>query len=571
MRITPRLSRIVALPIAFGILLGLTRPTVADRPEVELEKLIGQQVAGALREGSGVDTDPLLADWVRRIGDKVATASSRKDIPCTFEILATDAANALAVPGGNIFVTRGMLDAIESDDELAVVLAHEVGHHTKKHGMRQIAANALFVLGINFVDGKNSRQIRNGLVVLNVLYTLARSREFEAQADDLGLQFASLTGYDPMGLVEFFEGFDLRRRSRLEEYFATHPSPKNRLEFARRSPLVTRQDPAQREAMAKAFETRGLPGTAAAARAGADTLSLPPIEPYTIPDYLKEERDQVAARAEKVRKSLEGTYQTQRYGSTLQTLMLINNQSDLRWLIIASRAYAVQTRVDDLLARTVRVAKTTAPTYDALAAYSGRGGVTSQEAIQGRAEVRKALQRIEGAPTPLLRASRAVATVLTDLNNRFLKLGPTETWLRYGALEALLQYAISELGRADEMSGVSWRQLSLARIRRYQLCLTDLVPEGDIARRSRWYDLTQRRFGRAFDGSGPAGDATVRAALGVELSESDELVSRGREDTAWTDWVLEKHGIPENIATALRLLTFDLEREFVFEKRYAGN
>lgn len=552
----------------FSVLLW-PRPLHADKFDVEAEKLIGRQVANALKDGAGVDEDPLLADWVKRLGATVSAASPRRDITCDFTILGTDAANALAAPGGHIFVTRGLLDAIDSEDELAVVLAHETGHHSKRHGMQQVGANALFLLGLSFVD-QRKEGLRIGLVILNALRTLKKSREMEAQADDLGLGYAAQTGYDPAGLIHFFEGFDLRKRSRIEEYFATHPAPDSRMKNALKNPLVTRTDPATREATAKAYESRGLYGAAKDARAGRDPLALPePGAPF-IPPFLQEERNAIVKEADDVRNGLSPSYSATKIGNTLQTLLLVNGQDDLRWLYVSARAYALQSKLEDLLARTVRVARTIPSTYDALARYAEPSATQSRklESALGRGEVREALKLVRGAPTPLGRSARAIATVLTDLNNRFWKLNDTQSWLRYGTLEGLLRYAESELSRADKMSGMAWRQLSLARIRRYQEQLTDLIPEDNVQRRAIWYDLTQRRLGRAFDGSGPAGPATIRAALAVEFQTSTSVVERRRGDITWADWVMKLRGVPENVATATRLLAIEIEREIAAVERY---
>src|SRR5690242_9300073 len=103
-------------------LLTLLTPAHAASVDTEVEKFLGKQVAWGLQESSGVDTDPLLLNWVRGIGAKVSAPAPRKDVTYSFAILGTDAANAIAAPGGYIFVTRGMLDYVESDDELASVL-----------------------------------------------------------------------------------------------------------------------------------------------------------------------------------------------------------------------------------------------------------------------------------------------------------------------------------------------------------------------------------------------------------------------------------------------------------------
>ncbi len=543
----------------------------AQHVETEAEKLIGRVVADALKDNSGVDNDPLLTYWVKGIGNKIAARSFRSDLGVDFTILGTDTANALETPGGHVFVTRGLLDSIDSDDELATVLAHEVGHHAKRHAIRQIEGNLLFISLFSLAGSKVGRTGRVVLAAYNILRTLNKSREMEAQADEVGIGFAGGAGYDPNGLVRFFEDFNNDKRNVIEEYLATHPAPAKRIKEARKNPLVTRPDSELREQTARGFEERGLFGAAQKVRAGRDPLELPPLPPYVIPYFLVEDRKQITESAENTRKALSGPYRAERFGNTLQQVLIINNQpGDLRWVYLASRAYAVQTRVNDLLSRTVRVARTAPGTYEALANYADRpaGDPAATEGALGRGEVRRAVERLRGAPTPIGRASRAVDFVLLDLNNRFLQTSNTLAWVRYIALELVLRYAESELSRSDRMSGEAWRTLSLARIRRYEQRLNELAPENDPARRALWYDLAQRRFGAAFPTNGPAGAATVRAALAVEKGASASEIEKGRGETSWAEWVLKKRGIPENVATAMRLLTLDLEREIAARQQF---
>jgi hypothetical protein len=264
------------------------------------------------------------------------------------------------------------------------------------------------------------------------------------------------------------------------------------------------------------------------------------------------------------RRGLESSYKAQRVGERLQQILLINSQpGDTRWLYLTFRAYAIQSRAEDIYARTLRVLRGAAPTFDGLAggALLPPGDPEAVNATAGFAEARRAAERAAGAPRPLARASQATLAVLADLNNPFHRPGGRGAWVRYGTLEGLLRYAESELARADRASGQAWRLLSLARIRRYEARLTELVSEGGAATRARWSDLASRRFGAPVAGDDPAGAATVRTALAVQLRTSPERVEEGRGDTPWADWVLKKNGIPENIATVMRLLTLDLERE----------
>jgi len=154
-----------------------------------------------------------------------------------------------------------------------------------------------------------------------------------------------------------------------------------------------------------------------------------------------------------------------------------------------------------------------------------------------------------------------VAAVLADLNNRFYNPKGNAAWLRYGSLEALLQYAESEIGRADKMSGEAWRTLSVARVRRYQNRLDNLIPETNGEGRTLWYELASQRFGATFPQTGATGAVSVQVALAIETGKVPAELETGRGATPWADWIVKSGGAPENIATALRLLTLDWERE----------
>ena len=543
----------------------------ASDPGTELEKAIGPLIARSLQDTSGVDTDPLLLRWVETVGAKVSAPSPRRDIPYTFRILRTDVENAVTLPGGTIFVTRGLLDGVDSDEELAGVLAHESAHVAKRHALQQIEGNAVYLGLLTAIQGRKYNTLRTTAYFYNLLRTLQKSRESEWEADEYGIQFAAAAGYDPNGLVHFFEAIGPDNSSRLEQYFQTHPTPQQRIADARKSELITRPTPALREEAARGYVARGLLGEAEIVRQGGDSLTLPPLPTVPLlPPYLARDRREVGQEAQAVQTALNPTFQARKIGSRLQTLLLINNEpGDVRWLYELARVYAVQSQIDDLTARVARVARVAPPTWDALVRYQSAATPGDPSAIEGslgRGETRRALERVRGASKPIARAARAVDVVLAELNDRFWRPDGALGWVRFAVLEATLRYAESELARADRWSGQAWRLLSLARIRRYQLRLTELAPENDAPRRALWADLAQRRFGVAFPTRGLTGNATVRAAFAVETGQSASKIEAERGDVTWADWTLKK-GTPENVATAMRLLTLDMEREVVALER----
>ena len=569
-----RAIRSLAPILLAAVLFGTARPA-SPRSDIgtELEKIVGRQLASSLRREQGTDEDPLLLPWIREMGARVSAPSPRRNVAYTFDILGTDVANAFSLPGGYIFVTRGMLDVVESDDELATILAHESGHVAERHAQKQIGENLAFLGLMTALNGAKYDKLRTGATILNVLVTLARSRQMEAQADVDGIDFAARAGYDPRGLVHFFEGFNGREPSALERYFETHPTPKSRIAAAERSPLVAKPTAEIRETAAAGYAARGLIGSAAVARIGGDALLLPPQPPLLVlSESWGNERRAVDADGERIRRGLRPAARAESAGSVLQQVLLVNNQpNDLRWLFLAARAYAVQADVDNYFARTLRVAQVAEGTFDALARTQATSG-ESRDTLLGRDEVQRALERDAASPARIRGASLAAAVVLADLNNRFYRPRGTAGWLRYGADEGLLLYAERELSQADRTSGEAWRILSIARIRRYQARLTELIPSGDAEKRRLWLDLAHRRFGMAAEttgatDNGPTGDRTARAALAIELGVGEASVEAGRNDETWASWILAKHGTPENVATVMRLLTLDLERETAAKDR----
>lgn len=523
----------------------------ADRLDTAFEKLLGPLLAEAMAGSYGTDEDPLLAPWIRRIGSEVAAFAPRDDLKPKFTLLASDVTNALALPGGQVFVTRGLLESVTSDDELAGVLAHEVAHVAKRHALKHIGENGAAIALLSLVGRRDLRLLGT---VMNVLRGLARSRGLESQADDVGLGLAAAAGYDPRGLVRFLESINGGKPSKLEAYFLTHPLPEKRIEACQKSPLVARFTLEEREAQAVSFERRGLYTSAAAVRAGQNPLILPVATGPTLTPLLLRDRESMVQQASASLKQLGGAWQAQRFGGTLQQLLLLNSDpGDLRWMIMAARAYGVYSRLLDAYARTVRTLQTSPNTWEALARRSD----TARDAAAA------ALGRAGQVHEPLARAARAVLGVLADLNLRLWRLNSREQWIRFGALEGLLRYAESELSRVDERSGQAWRLLTRARLRLYTLRVNELTPAGDRGRQDLLQARVRARLGQAlpdFSNTNDSGLAVLRLALAVQLEKRPAEINALRGEAAWGE-TLEKHGLPENIAIVLRQLVFDLERE----------
>ena len=201
----------------------------------EAEELaIGQQQDLEIRREMGVYDDAALQSYVTEIGQELARGSHRPNLPWTFTIVDSPAINAFALPGGYIYVTRGILAYLDDESELAGVLGHEIGHVTARHAAqaytRQAQANlGLTVLSI-FVPGVQPFT-QLGSAGLGVLF-LKNDRAAELEADRLGVEYGAGAGWDPSGVPRFLATLarvDALSEDGVPNWLSTHPAPESRV------------------------------------------------------------------------------------------------------------------------------------------------------------------------------------------------------------------------------------------------------------------------------------------------------------------------------------------------------
>jgi len=192
---------------------------------------IGQQAAADLEAQYGVLNDPVQTARVQRIGRAIAAASTRPQLPWTFRILNTTSVNALALPGGPIYVTRGLLDLGISDSELAGVLGHEVAHVQNRDSVQAIERSMTYQLLAALVFGNDNSALRTAAsLAVEYAVRLPRSREAEHAADALGIRLAFNAGYPADGLLLFLERLQaLQGTPRAPEWLSTHPLTSERI------------------------------------------------------------------------------------------------------------------------------------------------------------------------------------------------------------------------------------------------------------------------------------------------------------------------------------------------------
>src|SRR5262249_13300597 len=200
---------------------------------------IGQEQDVEVRREMGVYDDRAVQQYVSDIGLRLARQSERPDLPWHFTVVDGPAINAFALPGGYIYITRGLMAMLDDEAQLAGVLGHEIGHVTARHAAQQYSkstgAGLGVLLGSIFVPEMRpfGGLAQSGVGVLLLKY----SRDDELQADQLGVRYASRAGWDPSGMPAM-----LTTLGRLEEgsdnkgvpnWLATHPAPENRVERIR--------------------------------------------------------------------------------------------------------------------------------------------------------------------------------------------------------------------------------------------------------------------------------------------------------------------------------------------------
>lgn len=243
-RKTNRVNEMVAALMAFALVLAScsTNPATGKRQLAfigeEQEIAMGREAAEQITQQIGLYPDDELQAYVSRLGKQLAAESERPNLPWTFRVVDDPSVNAFALPGGFIFVTRGLLTHMTSEAELVSVLGHEIGHVTGRHSVEQMSKAQLAQVGL--VAGMIlSPELASGYgelanTGLSLLF-LKYGRDDEREADDLGLRYLVNEGYDPREMPGVFEtlrrvGEKEAQGGRVPGWLSTHPTPENRIE-----------------------------------------------------------------------------------------------------------------------------------------------------------------------------------------------------------------------------------------------------------------------------------------------------------------------------------------------------
>ena len=203
------------------------------KPEsLEEEQSLGRVVASQILGATKLLQNARLQRYVNLIGRRVADQTGRKDLNWTFGVLDSSALNAFASPGGYVLITSGLIQILETEDELAGVLAHEVAHVVRKHHYRVIRKQQLLEFGANSVaigSDNNAMALKlSGMVAQIMARGLDRSAEFEADSD--AMVYAARAGYDSSSLLRAMEKLSAisGKRESTQLLMSTHPTTTDR-------------------------------------------------------------------------------------------------------------------------------------------------------------------------------------------------------------------------------------------------------------------------------------------------------------------------------------------------------
>ncbi|MGC2111099.1 MAG: M48 family metallopeptidase [Candidatus Korobacteraceae bacterium] len=207
-----------------------------DFYSLDKEVALGRQLSQEVESSARVVTDPVISEYVNRIGQNLVRNSDAR-VPFTIKVLDTDEVNAFALPGGFFYVNSGLILAADNEAELAGVMAHEIAHVAARHATKNMTRAQIWNMAsvpLIFIGGPVAYAISEVAGLAVPLGFLKFSRDAEREADLLGLEYDYATGYDPQAFVEFFEKLNVEKKkpNLVAKAFATHPMNVERIEAA---------------------------------------------------------------------------------------------------------------------------------------------------------------------------------------------------------------------------------------------------------------------------------------------------------------------------------------------------
>ena len=222
--------------LAVGALALVAGCAISTQQEVEMGQQYSQQINGQLP----IVNDPEINRYLNVLGDSLARVADNRTLEWRFFIVDSKEVNAFAVPGGFVYVNRGLIERATKMDMLAGVLAHEIGHVTQRHSIKQMQKAQGANVGISLaciLTGVCNNGVANAAIQVGGSAVFAKfSRTDEAEADHVGVQYVTRAGIDPRGIPEMFQILLDERKARpgaLDAFFQTHPLEESRIAASR--------------------------------------------------------------------------------------------------------------------------------------------------------------------------------------------------------------------------------------------------------------------------------------------------------------------------------------------------
>ncbi len=214
-----------------------TLPACATAISTQQEVQLGQEYAAQIARELPLVQDAQVVNYINQLGNQIAVIADPRGIRYSFYVVNAPEVNAFAVPGGHIYINRGLIERAENMSEVAGVLAHEVGHVVHRHGIDQVqraqTANGVLSAVYGILLGRNPSGLEQVVIQGGgSAYFAGYSREAEREADATAVQYLMATGTHPQGLVTMFEKLMAERQQNpgaVERWFSTHPTTQERI------------------------------------------------------------------------------------------------------------------------------------------------------------------------------------------------------------------------------------------------------------------------------------------------------------------------------------------------------